>query len=505
MNKIEFGDFQTPSELIVKMFEILDSYKFSPDIIVEPTCGKGRIIKHSLSHFSQSKILGIEINKDYVKELVNEIGNPKVEIINADIFNSFDLISQKIEKTSTALFIGNPPWITNSKNSAIGGANVPIKSNLKSFSGIDAITGKSNFDISEYILIKLIERFYLNSIFAFLCKTSVARKILTYVWNTKIQYKSADIYPINAKKYFNASCEASFFIIDFSKCTNKKECKVYNNIEEKKYKTTYAYAKNRIIKKNGNKELLGKCDYVWRSGIKHDLSKVFELTSIEGSLYNGFNELVDIEDDLVYPLFKSSDLMKEEMNIRKKIIVPQKKVGEETSYIQQLYPKTHNYLNKHSKIILMRKSKVYKNKPPFSIFSIGEYSFKPYKIAISGLAKKVSFKLLKPVCDKPIMLDDTCNFLSFDDEKEAEFIYGLLSSNEIKETLNSIIFFDSKRPITIEVLNSIDLYKLATKLNVKKEYENFLFRSKHDEKQLCLFSSQTDNVFLSTKAKSGTT
>ena len=170
MNKIEFGDFQTPDELIVKMFEILDSYKFSPDIIVEPTCGKGRIIKHSLSNFSQSKILGIEINKDYVKELVNEIGNPKVEIIKADIFNSFDLISQKIEKTSTALFIGNPPWITNSKNSAIGGANVPIKSNLKSFSGIDAITGKSNFDISEYILIKLIERFYLNSIFAFLCK-----------------------------------------------------------------------------------------------------------------------------------------------------------------------------------------------------------------------------------------------------------------------------------------------------------------------------------------------
>lgn len=50
----------------------------------------------------------------------------------------------------------------------------------------------------------------------------------------------------------------------------------------------------------------GVCCFEWRQGVKHDCSKVMEL-SVDGSvLKNGQGETVDIEDDIIFPLIKSS-------------------------------------------------------------------------------------------------------------------------------------------------------------------------------------------------------
>jgi hypothetical protein len=46
----------------------------------------------------------------------------------------------------------------------------------------------------------------------------------------------------------------------------------------------------------------------WRSGIKHDCSKVFELRLHNGRLFNALGELVDVEDEYLFPMLKSSDL-----------------------------------------------------------------------------------------------------------------------------------------------------------------------------------------------------
>lgn len=47
------------------------------------------------------------------------------------------------------LILGNPPWTTNSKMGQIDGTNLPEKSNVDTLKGMDALTGKSNFDISK--------------------------------------------------------------------------------------------------------------------------------------------------------------------------------------------------------------------------------------------------------------------------------------------------------------------------------------------------------------------
>jgi hypothetical protein len=119
-----------------------------------------------------------------------------------------------------------------------------------------------------------------------------------------------------------------------------------------------------------------------------------ELDIVGSKLINGYGEEVDIEEDLIYPLLKSSDIANEKTEIRKKVLVTQKQVGEGTGYIKDKYPKTWKYLYNHIEDFEKRKSCIYKNKPLFSMFSIGDYCFYPYKIAISGLYKNLNFMMV---------------------------------------------------------------------------------------------------------------
>ena len=351
---------------------------------------------------------------------------------------------------------------------------MPKKSNIKNLRGIEAITGKSNFDITEYIIIRLLEEFkQLKSVFAFLCKTSVARNILKYSWKNDINYNEALIYPIDSKKYFNAAVDACFFIIDTTKKKKNNECKVFDSIERKNYNNTIGlYQDTMIVNKDSFKShnYLGKSNYIWRNGIKHDCSKVMEFDIIGSTLVNGYKEIVDIEDNLLFPLLKSSDIANGKIEIRKKVLVTQQQIGEETDYIKSKYPKTWQYLNDHKIDFEKRKSSIYKNKPNFSIFSIGEYSFYPFKIAISGLYKNLNFKMIYPINEKPVMVDDTCNFISCKNESEANILYYLLTDDKTRIFLESIIFWDSKRPVTTEILNSIDIKKIASEKYLNEHF-----------------------------------
>jgi len=488
LNKKEFGDFQTPLELSSLMINIIKDKNIHPDIVIEPTCGIGNVLLTAHDSLNPKKTIGIEINNDHYNALLNKINEKNICIINNDIFISIDSIKENINNKDICLFTGNPPWVTNSELCSINSTNIPEKENIKNLRGIEAITGKSNFDITEYIIIKLLEEFKINKcVFAFLCKTSVARNILKHCWKKNIQYNEALIFPIDSKKYFNASVDACFFIIDAMQKMSTKECKVFDSIEQRNYKSTIGIYKNTMIVNMDtfkSHNYLGECNYKWRNGIKHDCSKVMEFDIKNNSLVNGYGETVDIEHALLYPLLKSSDVANGKIEVRKKILVTQKQVGENTDYIKTKYPRTWQYLNDYIADFNKRKSSIYKNKPKFSIFSVGEYSFYPYKIAISGLYKNINFKILYPIDKKPIMVDDTCNFISCNNESEANTIFSLLTNNNTSIFLESIIFWDSKRPITTEILNSIDIRKIANDNYLWEHYSVLMGYNKiaHKEK-----------------------
>ena len=476
--KKEFGDFQTPSVLADLIVQLLKNKKISPEVIIEPTCGLGSILLKAHSKLKPKKTLGIEIQKKYTETLSAKVSE-SVTIKNYDFFYSIPLIKEFISDKENLLFIGNPPWVTNSELSSHFSTNLPKKTNFDNVKGIDAITGKSNFDISEYIIQVLIDYFhYKKAVYAILCKTSVAKKIMNRLWKKQLKYKSAEIYPIDSKKYFNAAVDACLFLLDFSDKLINFEMNIFTSIEDPKKKNTSGFYNNVYLEDISKKHVLdvyGKSIFIWRNGVKHDCSKVLELRYDEKILKNGFDEILNIESDLLFPYLKSSDLTKDNLKISKKVLITQRNINESTEYIKDIYPKTWEYLCKHSLDFEKRKSIIYKNKYRYSIFSIGDYTFKPYKIAISGLYKFLNFKFIEPFQNKPVLLDDTCNFISFDDRQEALFIYQLLNTDIVKEYLNSRISWEAKRPIKTEILNSIDFEKIAEKLNLIDKYY-YLFR-----------------------------
>ena len=244
---------------------------------------------------------------------------------------------------------------------------------------------------------------------AFLIKNSVIKNLIHDLYKSQFEVSNIKSFSIDTGKFFNASVEASLFTCNFNQRDKNIICENYDFMSQKVLKNKFGWVRDKFVSDldiyDNNCKYDGRSFYEWRQGVKHDCSKVFELTIQNDKYVNGFKEELDIEDDLVYGLIKSSDLKKNILfKTRKYVIITQHSIGEDTFYIQEKYPKLFKYLTKYENTINNRKSSIYKNKPKYSIFGIGEYSFKPYKIAISGLYKKPFFSLVFPENDKPAVL-----------------------------------------------------------------------------------------------------
>jgi hypothetical protein len=175
-----------------------------------------------------------------------------------------------------------------------------------------------------------------------------------------------------------------------------------------------------------------------------------------------------LEEELVYGILKSSDLKNNIIqDCCKYTIITQKRIGQDTSTIQD-YPLTWNYLQSHKEAFTSRKSSIYKGKPDFSIFGIGDYAFEPYKVAISGLYKTFHFSLVIPKTRKPLMLDDTCYYLSFSKLENAIITWCLLNSEIVRDFLEAVSFPDAKRMINKELLMRMDLVRVAELVSEKE-------------------------------------
>ena len=124
---------------------------------------------------------------------------------------------------------------------------------------------------------------------------------------------------------------------------------------------------------SGTDDFEGVCCFEWRQGVKHDCSKVMELSSDGTTLKNGQGETVDIEDEIIFPLIKSS-MFKTPIitDFKKYVIVTQKKVREETSHIQRDFPKAWEYLNRNISYFSSRKLPPLKAANPFKIICAGK-------------------------------------------------------------------------------------------------------------------------------------
>ena len=473
--RLAFGDFQTSDELAARICHLLAVRGIQPRSILEPSCGVGSLLLAALHEFQcVESAVGIEINEQYSaatnERLLRDGFDHKSSITTSDFFG-MDVPEIAAGLPQPVLIIGNPPWATNARLSRLGSDNLPQKRNFKNLRGFDALTGRSNFDISEWFILRLVDAFARQqTTLALLCKTSVARQALTHLWRSDAPISAASLHLIDAKREFGAATDACLLLLSLDDSAKRcVSCCVFADLDTTVRKSSFGLVGDRLVSDiqifDKWSPLLSSERTIWRSGIKHDCAPVMELTAIEGGFRNGLGEEFELESLFVFPQIKATDLFHGRIEGgNKAVIVTQRRIGEETSLIRHLAPLTWKYLIAHSELLDARKSSIYRGKPRFSVFGIGAYSFAEWKVSISALHKDIRFSIVGPRCDKATMLDDTCYFLPIENESTAGIVQRLLSSEPAREFLRSQVFWDSKRPITTEILGSLDLASLATLL-----------------------------------------
>jgi len=236
--------------------------------------------------------------------------------------------------------------------------------------------------------------------------------------------------------------------------------------------------------------VLGRGLSGWRSGIKHDCSRVFELVHKRSTYENEAGERIDVEAEVLYPLLKSSDLARKRRP-RKWLLVPQRRMKASPEDVKRYAPKAWQYLLANEALLARRGSSVYRNRPRFSIFGVGAYSFAPWKVAISGLYKRLEFAPIGPVKDRPVVFDDTCYFFPCQTERECRVLHKVVQSEPALEFWSAFIFWDAKRPITAQVLNLLDFAALARATGLESEVTRLLA-----ERQLVRYTDRCQQQLL---------
>lgn len=454
------GDFQTPAGLAVAVLATLPRKQWAT--VLEPTCGTGSFLRAAAAAAPGARRVGVEIQPAYAEQARAYAD----EVREDDVFT---LDAAALGLRAPLLVVGNPPWVTNAALTRLGSENRPLRENLHRLPGIAAITGASNFDVAEFVWIKLLRDLApLEPTIALLCKTQTAHRVLGWCLAGGAPLAAASIRRVDAWRWFGANVDACLLTVEVGPPGSAYAgCAVYADLASLTPTHMTDRQADRPVGDLGAHAAVarfdGTCPYEWRQGVKHDAAAVMELVrEPDGGLRTRAGEPVDVEPENVHPLLKCTDLFHgRTAEPRLAVVVTQPHPGVDTAGLATAAPRLWAYLQANGAALDARKSSIYRKRPRFAMFGVGPYTFAPYKVAISGLHKQARFRLVGPVGGRPVLFDDTCYFLGFSDGAEAARVAALLASDEVAALLDALVDWGAKRPVTKKVLQRIDLGAVA--------------------------------------------
>ena len=468
----EMGDFQTPFQLAKAVCERLRFHGLAPSSVVEPTCGLGSFLGAAAEAFPDAgRLVGLELREDYLAEaartMQGEIANGRLSLRREDLF-VVDWARLLGDLPQPVLVLGNPPWVTSAALGRLGSSNLPPKVNSEGLRGLEAMTGRSNFDISEWLLLRLLEGLapLEGAALAMLVKTSVARRVLRHAFRRGLPFGEAHLFGLDTSAEFGASVDAALLFLLRGGDLASPCCVRWRGLDSTSPDGRIAWVDGLLVADReayeGARELRASEPQGWRSGVKHDCVKVLELRREGDALRNGMGEPVDVEDEVLYPLLKSSDLGRGVKRVRRWLLLTQRSMGEPPELLRERAPRAWAYLDGHRALLSRRKSSIYKGRPPFAIFGIGGYSFIEWKVAVSGLYKRPRFVAVGPEGTRPVLFDDTVYFRPCSGEAEALHLEELLNGPGAAKYFEALLFPDAKRPVTMALLDGLDLGALRS-------------------------------------------
>lgn len=459
------GDFQTPVELAELVWSAVDVAGVTA--IVEPTVGVGNFIEAAPAGAVGPHWYAFDINDGYVGAAQAAAEKRQVRA-SIRVKSAFDLEQSDfpgVTEGSVVLLVGNPPWVTNADQGGAGATNLPTKANRFRLAGLAAMTGKANFDIAEAILLAALAALRNASEVrvALLMKRSVALKIAQDVMRqggvTNLAFSKID-----AKRWFGASVDAGLLQMTWHADSSEsaQTIRLCRGICDLRPPVRAGIVGGQFVHRFDRYDRVrhveaGSVDEAlpWRQGVKHDASRLLELRMSDSGIVNGLDELVDVEDDVLCPLYKSSDLANGR-DASRLFPLYQFDLAGPAGDLGRRWPKLEAYLRRHRAQLDARRSRIYSGRPPFMLFGVGPYTTAPYKIAVSGLYKTPRFTVLGPsAAGAPPLVDDTCNLLPFDTRSEAEEVAAYLNSPDVSAFLDAVVDPAAKRPYTVEALRRI--------------------------------------------------
>jgi len=432
--------------------------------VIEPTVGAGAFLQTSPDHLLGRRWLCADLNAEYVaqaREVAAARGFEDARIEHRDAFDlAFDHAAG-LDPSLPVLAIGNPPWVTSSGQGSLAVRNLPEKGNGRfGLAGLDALTGKANFDIAEAILLRLLDALsgFRDVRLAFLVKRSVAMKLSRRLLGEAAELSFARI---DARAHFGAAVDAGLFMTRLS--AGRDRVAEHVDIAEEiggKPARRAGFRDGRFVEDlDGHVAAahLEAADPVpWRQGVKHDAARVLELIPVDGGLKNGFGEAVEVEPDVLCPLYKGSDVANGR-GPRRLFPLFQVDLSGPLSDLDLRWPLLADYLVRHEAVFAGRRSRIYAGKPLFSIFGVGPYTLAPWKVVVSGLYPTAAFRVLGPSSGRPPLVDDTCYLLPFERERDAQAVADHLNSPGPQRLLRALMDGGAKRPVTKAILSRVEI------------------------------------------------
>jgi SAM-dependent methyltransferase len=462
--RVARGDWQTPpaiTEAVAARVEAMLGR--APGAVLEPTCGVGAFLAAARARWPGARLVGVELEAAHAAEA--RVRVPGATIVEASAFD-LDFARALEGAPAPLLVLGNPPWVTLATLGAIGAENAPPRARPASLVGLDALTGRANFDLAEWTALALARSLAgRDAAIALLCKASVARRLALRAAAGDVPLAPGAVVRIEARRIFGAAVEAVLFVARVAPSDPGARWPVFASLDATAPASALAVEGGALVADADafarTRHLAGRSSPAWRSGVKHDCAPVMELSRDGDALVNGLGERVDLEPEHVLPLLKGTDVARGRLDPRRAVVVPQRALGDDTASLASTAPRTHAYLDRHRDRLASRRSKVYRGRPPFAIFGVGPYAFAPWKVAVSGLHRAPSFALVGPHEGRPVLFDDTCYFLPFEDEAAARRAHAALVSPLAADFFRARLFADDKRPVTKALLGAIDLEAVA--------------------------------------------
>jgi len=152
-----------------------------------------------------------------------------------------------------------------------------------------------------------------------------------------------------------------------------------------------------------------------------------------------------IEPDLLYPLLRGRDVKRWRAEPSAWIIIvqdPIKRRGIDENEMKNKYPKTYLYLKRFEKVLRERKSRgvtdMIKNGAPFyTMFSVGDYTFAPYKVVWPNIASKITSAVISIKDAKPIIPQHIVTLVACESLNEVHYICALMNSTLVNFALQA--------------------------------------------------------------------